>query len=305
MKSGGVPLLDSHQNAGITNALGRVKTVWFDRGALMATLTFNQTPSGSMAMGMVERSEILALSCGYRVETWQITDSDGDPVDENRASFDDDLTIYRSQMGASGSIARDGIGRLADNPEDLCAHADRNLLFLAQWNPDAGHRTNSDFLTGQNDTFRSCRLVEKRTRFLNVGLGKLFPGDEEASASIHFIGGRLPVVLEKEDHLGWTRTIQVRLPFDDGRNISPQLAVGAVSCDVGLVSGQGSIDAQNNNANDGSRQCYFLECVMLFVLRIGIAVLGGCAFFQFGAHTLRAVFGGAVLIALGAPQLLA
>jgi len=80
MKSGGVPLLDSHQNAGITNALGRVKTVWFDRGALMATLTFNQTPSGSMAMGMVERSEILApgftlipgitnLYCGPSFET--------------------------------------------------------------------------------------------------------------------------------------------------------------------------------------------------------------------------------------------
>jgi phage head maturation protease len=93
MQSGGVPLLDSHNNTGISSALGRVRSAWFDGGALMGSLTFNQTPQGEMAMGMVERSEILALSAGYRVEAWEITDEDGNPVDENRASFEDDLTF--------------------------------------------------------------------------------------------------------------------------------------------------------------------------------------------------------------------
>jgi phage head maturation protease len=93
MKSGGVPLLDSHNNSGISSALGRVRTVWFDRGALMGTLTFNETPEGQRAMDMVGRSEICSLSAGYAVREWEITDSDGAVIDENRASFDDDLTF--------------------------------------------------------------------------------------------------------------------------------------------------------------------------------------------------------------------
>jgi phage head maturation protease len=97
MRSGGIPLLDSHNNSGISGALGRVRSVWFDGGALMGSLTFNQTPQGEMAMGMVERSEILALSAGYRVEAWEIFDEDGNPVDENRASFEDDLTFLATK----------------------------------------------------------------------------------------------------------------------------------------------------------------------------------------------------------------
>ena len=93
LKSAGIPLLDSHQSGGIGSALGRVRTVWFDRGALMATLSFNETPAGSEAMGMIERSEICSLSCGYRVESWAISDEDGNPVDEEAARFEDDLTF--------------------------------------------------------------------------------------------------------------------------------------------------------------------------------------------------------------------
>jgi hypothetical protein len=39
VRSGGIPLLDSHQNLGIHNALGRVTRVWFDRGSLMGNLS--------------------------------------------------------------------------------------------------------------------------------------------------------------------------------------------------------------------------------------------------------------------------
>jgi phage head maturation protease len=93
MKSAGIPLLDSHNSSGIGSALGRVRSVWFDQGALMGTLTFNQTPSGDAAMGMIERSEICSLSCGYRVESWKITDEAGNAVDEEDARFEDDLTF--------------------------------------------------------------------------------------------------------------------------------------------------------------------------------------------------------------------
>jgi hypothetical protein len=75
LKSAGIPLLDSHNSSGIGSALGRVRSVWFDGGALMGTLTFNETAVGSEAMGMIERSEICSLSCGYRVESWAISDA--------------------------------------------------------------------------------------------------------------------------------------------------------------------------------------------------------------------------------------
>jgi phage head maturation protease len=93
MKSAGIPLLDSHQSGGIGSALGRVRSVWFEQGALMGTMSFNETPAGSEAMGMVERSEICSLSCGYRVESWTISDAKGNPVDEEDARFEDDLTF--------------------------------------------------------------------------------------------------------------------------------------------------------------------------------------------------------------------
>jgi hypothetical protein len=65
-----VPLLDSHNSSGITSALGRIRRAWFDGGALMGGLTFNETAAGEMALGMVERCEILSISAGYKVLSW-------------------------------------------------------------------------------------------------------------------------------------------------------------------------------------------------------------------------------------------
>lgn len=42
----GVPLLDSHQQIGISNALGVVRAAWIENGALIGTLQFNQTHEG-------------------------------------------------------------------------------------------------------------------------------------------------------------------------------------------------------------------------------------------------------------------
>jgi hypothetical protein len=91
-----IPLLDSHQTAGINNALGRFQKTWFQRGGLMGTIAFNETPNGELAMGMVERGEIAGISAGYTVNEWQITDSEGRVIDpENeRIGWDQDGLVY-------------------------------------------------------------------------------------------------------------------------------------------------------------------------------------------------------------------
>jgi phage head maturation protease len=89
------PLLDSHNQIGVTAALGRVSRAWFDDGALVAKLKFNETPQGEQAMGMVGRGELSSLSAGYRVDAWEIRDEDGDIIDPevDRVRWDDNLTF--------------------------------------------------------------------------------------------------------------------------------------------------------------------------------------------------------------------
>jgi phage head maturation protease len=91
--AGGIPLLNSHARGDITSALGRVTRVWFDRGALMGKLKFNETKEGRIAEGMVRRGEITSVSVGYRVEEWEVSDAEGNVIDSDRAHWDDDLTF--------------------------------------------------------------------------------------------------------------------------------------------------------------------------------------------------------------------
>jgi phage head maturation protease len=90
-----IPLLDSHQAAGINNALGRFTTAWFKRGGLMGQIKFNETPNGDLAMGMVERGEIAGISAGYAVREWEISDAKGNILDPEVTNirWDDDLTF--------------------------------------------------------------------------------------------------------------------------------------------------------------------------------------------------------------------
>jgi phage head maturation protease len=85
--AGGIPLLDSHQQGSIINALGRVTQVWFAGGALMGKLKFNETRDGRIAQGMVGRGEISGISAGYRVEQWEISDDDGNVLDPETYQF--------------------------------------------------------------------------------------------------------------------------------------------------------------------------------------------------------------------------
>jgi len=93
VRSGGIPLLDSHNQASISGALGKINDVWFDRGALMGRLKFNDTKSGRDAEGMVRRGEIGAVSIGYRVTAWSAADGEGNSIDVDDARWDDDLTF--------------------------------------------------------------------------------------------------------------------------------------------------------------------------------------------------------------------
>ena len=93
VRSGGIPLLDSHNQSGISNSLGKVTNAWFSGGALMGKISFHATSEGRKAEGMVKRGEIGAVSIGYRVTAWRAEDSEGNSVDSDAARWDDDLTF--------------------------------------------------------------------------------------------------------------------------------------------------------------------------------------------------------------------
>jgi len=96
IKTGGVPLLDSHnQTSVLDHALGRITAAWIEDGALLGELAFHDTERGRQAEGMVARGELGGVSIGYRVEEWEIKDQDGNVIDpeRDRVPFDADLTF--------------------------------------------------------------------------------------------------------------------------------------------------------------------------------------------------------------------
>jgi phage head maturation protease len=97
-----IPLLDSHQAGGISNALGRFQKTWITRGALMGQIVFNRTPNGELAMGMVERGEIAGISAGYSVSDWEISDKDGSIIDPgvDRIRWDEDGLTFTATRWA-------------------------------------------------------------------------------------------------------------------------------------------------------------------------------------------------------------
>jgi hypothetical protein len=87
------PLLDSHSQTSIDSILGVIESAWVSNGKLYGKIRFAQTPRGKLAEGMVKRGEVTGISAGYRVESWRVTDFEGDVVDESSANWSDDLTF--------------------------------------------------------------------------------------------------------------------------------------------------------------------------------------------------------------------
>src|ERR1700722_5794112 len=92
--SSGVPYLDSHSQAGINAILGRVDNAWIEGGKLLGKVTFAQTPQGRLAEKMVATGMLKGVSAGYTVSEWSVTDPDGNPVNPDRAHWDDNENIF-------------------------------------------------------------------------------------------------------------------------------------------------------------------------------------------------------------------
>jgi phage head maturation protease len=133
-----VPLLDSHQSTSIKHLLGRVAEIWFDKGALCGRLEFADTEQGRIAEGMVQRGEIAGLSLGYRVERWEISDSENNVIDPERAGWDDDLTYtaVRFQILECSLV---------------CVPADADALIRSLGNSDGEVYRETDRAEGRHD----------------------------------------------------------------------------------------------------------------------------------------------------------
>lgn len=88
--SGNCPFLDSHNTVGISNSLGRVISTWVKSGALWGRIVFNQTTEGKKAESMISRGEIRAVSCGYSVQSWSVSDENGRAVDADSVGWYDE-----------------------------------------------------------------------------------------------------------------------------------------------------------------------------------------------------------------------
>jgi phage head maturation protease len=84
VSTGLVPILDSHQIVGIGNVLGRLEKAWFKSGQLVGLLAFDNSDAGREAEGLVSRGTVRGVSIGYRVDTWEVKDDEGNVVDTDR-----------------------------------------------------------------------------------------------------------------------------------------------------------------------------------------------------------------------------
>jgi uncharacterized protein YdaT len=84
LASCGVPVIDSHNVFGIGGVFGNLQRAWLDAGQLLGLLLFDDSEAGRKAEGLVARGMIRAVSIGYRVDEWKITDPDGNVIDPEK-----------------------------------------------------------------------------------------------------------------------------------------------------------------------------------------------------------------------------
>jgi hypothetical protein len=91
----GIPVIDSHNMSGIGSVLGNLQRAWFDGSKLVGLIAFDDSKSGRNAEGLVARGMVRAVSIGYRVDKWEITDPDGNVVDleKERMQWDVEYTF--------------------------------------------------------------------------------------------------------------------------------------------------------------------------------------------------------------------
>lgn len=96
MQKGGIAVLDSHSQAGLGNIIGKVVSIRFDGGLMLATIKFAETRAGDDAMAMVCDGMIPGSSIGYVVRKWRFEDSDGRVLDpeQDRIPSDGSVTAW-------------------------------------------------------------------------------------------------------------------------------------------------------------------------------------------------------------------
>ena len=110
--SSGIPVLDSHQQTGVSNALGRITKVWFAQNALMAPSPSTTPRKAARPRAWLPGGEIAGISAGYTIHEWEITDAKGTcstrgPADQLRRRFD----VHGDALGAARMLAGVGSGR--------------------------------------------------------------------------------------------------------------------------------------------------------------------------------------------------
>jgi len=72
------PLLDTHNQYELAAQIGRITAVRIENDQLVGTIAFDDTDAARLIEARVSRGELRAISIGYRVTRWQMTE-----VDEN------------------------------------------------------------------------------------------------------------------------------------------------------------------------------------------------------------------------------
>lgn len=96
LKSCGVPLIDSHNIFGVLDGVfGTLDRAWIEKGQLVGRVSFDDSEVGHKAEGLVKRGVVKGLSIGYRVDSWEVTDEDGNVIDpeRDRMAFDEQYTF--------------------------------------------------------------------------------------------------------------------------------------------------------------------------------------------------------------------
>jgi hypothetical protein len=134
--SGNCPFLDSHNAGSISNALGRIATTWVRAGALWGRIVFNQTAEGKKAEGMVARGELRSISCGYSVQSWEVTDENGSILDADPVGWDDTgltftataWTLFEASLVSIPADNSAGVRSLGVGGDNIAATRARMLM---------------------------------------------------------------------------------------------------------------------------------------------------------------------------------
>jgi HK97 family phage prohead protease len=158
MTTSGISILDSHQQIGIANSLGKLTRVWVETDsagpALLGTIRFHQTTEGKRAEAMVARGEISGVSVGYSVDPsdWHISDRDGKAVDPNSTRWGEDDLTFTAQKWTLAECS------LVSVPAD----ADAGMRAATALRADRAYQTLSPELRGITTRMKSRHAMVMR-----------------------------------------------------------------------------------------------------------------------------------------------